>query len=448
MPAVGKQRREAAEKHMSVADGPRRKVGIEDHQAPPVAGLPARPCLPPHAGINRPGGRKTVITRGICEVVWRPSESVPPVETDFGRCAASGTDSHTTDASIPETSTDYGTGLSPGLSDLSPTSENTGLTVPTDGESAVLESDVSSETTSLPADAEDYLAICGRLFPNPKYGWSWYAKQFREPGTEILIVTRRAIDEEALEVEDRALDFHLPRQDFQLFRSPISAPTRVLDLKTGSGYWVDKVALVEESADVVGMDIAPVQRATEPNCLFLFDNFNWEWNRAPRSFDLIRGDKLLGNVQDWARLFRNSFNCLRPDGFFELCGTPFSYTSNGGAIDAWNSVSRQAYSLGNKIGCSFVIVPGVYTEYMTAAGFVDIYEEWETTEVTEFVLHDIECMLRLAWHLEGVDHEKIATSLVNWRRRLESEASSVEVQHMGTKAIRVGLGPTSFWRGR
>ncbi|KAL2014992.1 hypothetical protein VTK56DRAFT_6551 [Thermocarpiscus australiensis] len=46
MPAVGKQRREAAEKHMSVADGPRRKVGIEDHQAPPVAGLPARPCLP------------------------------------------------------------------------------------------------------------------------------------------------------------------------------------------------------------------------------------------------------------------------------------------------------------------------------------------------------------------------------------------------------------------
>lgn len=32
-----------------------------------------------------------------------------------------------------------------------------------------------SDTTSLASDTVDYLVICGRSFPNPKYGWSWYA---------------------------------------------------------------------------------------------------------------------------------------------------------------------------------------------------------------------------------------------------------------------------------
>lgn len=33
---------------------------------------------------------------------------------------------------------------------------------------------------------------------------------------------------------------------------------------------------------------------------------------------------------------------------------------------------------------------------MAAAGFVDICEKWETIEATKFVLHDIECVLRVA----------------------------------------------------
>ncbi|KAK0744809.1 hypothetical protein B0T21DRAFT_447918 [Apiosordaria backusii] len=193
-------------------------------------------------------------------------------------------------------------------------------------------------------------------------------------------------------------------QGFRLFHSPISAPTRVLDLKAGSGYWVDKVALTE-SAHVVGIDIAPVQWATEPNCSFEFDNVNWKWTRKWESFDLIRG-------------------------FLELCDTPFSYTSNAGEITSWNSVSRQARELGYKIGCSFAIHPGMYARYMAAAGFVDIREKWETIEVTEFVLHDVESVLLLAWHLEGADDEEIGTRLADWRGRLESEASSVKVRYV------------------
>jgi hypothetical protein len=67
-------------------------------------------------------------------------------------------------------------------------------------------------------------------------------------------------------------------------------------------------------------------------------------------------------------------------------------TSDGGEIASWNSVSQQGRELGKKIGCSFVISPGMYTRYMAAAGFIDIREKWETIEVTECVLRDVECV--------------------------------------------------------
>ncbi|KAH6622615.1 S-adenosyl-L-methionine-dependent methyltransferase, partial [Chaetomium tenue] len=166
---------------------------------------------------------------------------------------------------------------------------------------------------------------------------------------------------------------HIFRQEFALFRSPIDEPTSVLDLKCGSGYWADKIALVT-SAHVLGLDIAPVQHSTAPNCRFLLDSINSEWRTAPASFDLIRGSKLLGNIQDWAGLLRNSLHCLSPGGYIELCDTPFKYTSEGNAIPTWKSVSQRAHELGKKIGSSFFLTPGTYVQHMAAAGFVDVHE--------------------------------------------------------------------------
>lgn len=190
-----------------------------------------------------------------------------------------------------------------------------------------------------------------------------------------------------------------------------------------------KVALVTESATVLGIDIAPVQSAIEPNCDFEFDNVNWEWARAPESFDLIRGSKLLGNVQDWPRMVRGAYKGLIPGGFLELYDSPFSYlsASDDGAL-SWKSVSWQACELGKKTGCSFAIGPGMYTRCMAAAGFVDIQEKWETAEVTNFVLHEVESMLRLSWYLEGLDDQEIWARLAHWRGRLKSEAGSVRVR--------------------
>ena len=128
-------------------------------------------------------------------------------------------------------------------------------------------------------------------------------------------------------------------------------------------------------------------------------------------------------------MFQGTYKGLIPGSFLELYDTPFSYLSvSDEEALSWKSVSQQAHELGKKTNCSFSIAPGMYARHMVEAGFVDIKEKWETSEVTQFVLYDVESMLRLSWHLQDVDVEGIWARLADWRGRLGSEAGSVQVR--------------------
>ncbi|KXX74522.1 Trans-aconitate 2-methyltransferase, partial [Madurella mycetomatis] len=195
-----------------------------------------------------------------------------------------------------------------------------------------------------------------------------------------------------------------------------------------------QVALVHDSADVLGIDIAPVQFAAQPNCRFEFDNLNWKCNRGLGSFDLIYGHKLLGNVSDRVGLLHNAFDCLAAGGFVELCDRPFHYISKDGKTESWSFVSRQAQELGGMVGCSFVITPGAYKNDMIAAGFLDVCEEWETISVEECldsVLDEAKCFLLRKWDMEGIPHEKISRRIADLCNKLISEAKNVDVRWFG-----------------
>jgi hypothetical protein len=126
-------------------------------------------------------------------------------------------------------------------------------------------------------------------------------------------------------------------------------------------------------------------------------------------------------------LFSNSFNCLPPGGFLELCDTGFRYKSDGTAIASWKSVSQEIYEFGKKVGYSFNLYHGIYRGYIEAVGFVDVHEHWETFSANNTVIHDIGSILLLAWKREGLDDEEIRLRLARWNGLLVSEASSVKV---------------------
>ena len=65
------------------------------------------------------------------------------------------------------------------------------------------------------------------------------------------------------------------------------------------------------------MDLSPVQPAFVPgNCQFLVDDIEYEW-AYEKMFDYIHGRFLSMGIRDWPRVFRQSFQYLRPGGWVE-----------------------------------------------------------------------------------------------------------------------------------
>ncbi|KAI9689217.1 MAG: hypothetical protein M1822_000955 [Bathelium mastoideum] len=96
-------------------------------------------------------------------------------------------------------------------------------------------------------------------------------------------------------------------------------PHKVLDLGTGTGIWCIDIADQFPSANVLGVDIAPIQPSwVPPNCRFEIDDIEQEWTWPRASFDLIFSRDLLFAIRDWPKLVRQCYDHLRPGGWIEF----------------------------------------------------------------------------------------------------------------------------------
>jgi len=96
-------------------------------------------------------------------------------------------------------------------------------------------------------------------------------------------------------------------------------PQKVLDLGCGTGIWSIDFADANPSADVTGVDIAPIQpKWTSPNCHFEIDDIEQPWTWKEESFDYIFARDLLLCIRDWPRLIAQCFKHLKPGGWCEF----------------------------------------------------------------------------------------------------------------------------------
>ncbi|KAK2047206.1 methyltransferase domain-containing protein [Colletotrichum somersetense] len=125
------------------------------------------------------------------------------------------------------------------------------------------------------------------------------------------------------EQQNDAMDFnHYWVTDFlgdRLFVAPIGDnPQKVLDLGTGTGIWAIDFADQFPSADVIGIDISPIQPSwVPPNCRFQIDDFEQPWTFSD-SFDFIHARNLEGCIADLPGFFRQIYDNTRPGGWFEI----------------------------------------------------------------------------------------------------------------------------------
>jgi len=165
--------------------------------------------------------------------------------------------------------------------------------------------------------------------------------------------------------------------DGKLLIAPIEKPQRVLDLGTGTGIWAISFADEYPSAEVVGIDLSPIQPSwIPPNLKFELDDFEAPWQYAPNSFDLVHARSLAGCVADWPNLFAKTFKSLKPGGIFEVQDGVMAHlcdddTMKGTTHEKINELVAQA---SEKIGKP-MNVAHLYKQWMIDAGFVDVVEK-------------------------------------------------------------------------
>lgn len=226
-------------------------------------------------------------------------------------------------------------------------------------------SSIVSSTASLTDSILEYRNIHGRTFQASKTTEYWGPN-----------------DDKQNEGLDIAHHFITMVKDDQLFEAPISNPTKVLDVGTGTGIWAIDMAEAYPAAEIIGTDISPIQPSwVPPNCQFQIDDAQLEWTFEPGSFDFIHIRALYGSISDWTQLYQEAFNALEPGGFlenFELNITLYSDVPEirddpDHIFKQWANVFFEAM---DRIGKTARIgMDGNMRRQMADVGFVDIVEK-------------------------------------------------------------------------
>ncbi|KAL6814693.1 S-adenosyl-L-methionine-dependent methyltransferase [Trichoderma camerunense] len=112
---------------------------------------------------------------------------------------------------------------------------------------------------------------------------------------------------------------HMELVSGKLFNSPITPnPQRILDLCTGTGLWPVAVAKMYPSAEIVGLDLSPIQPLmVPPNVRFLVDDVEDEWMDRG-DYDLIHLRHSCIYLKDVDKMIRNSYSHLKEGGWLEI----------------------------------------------------------------------------------------------------------------------------------
>ncbi|EXA31408.1 hypothetical protein FOVG_17305 [Fusarium oxysporum f. sp. pisi HDV247] len=163
--------------------------------------------------------------------------------------------------------------------------------------------------------------------------------------------------------------------DDKLYQTPPRNWKRILDIGTGTGIWAIDVADEHPEAEVLGVDLSPIQPGmVPPNCRFEIDDLEKEWTFNHR-FDFIFIRSMIASFKSWPDTFSKAFENLEPGGYIEVQDNVYPLASDDGTIHNTDILkwSQLMVNAANKIGRS-ITVASKFKSMLEDAGFIDIVE--------------------------------------------------------------------------
>ncbi|KAJ5978933.1 hypothetical protein N7501_002275 [Penicillium viridicatum] len=220
--------------------------------------------------------------------------------------------------------------------------------------------DNASYTTSVTSSVLDYQYENGRRYH------SYHEGEYILPN-----------DEREQDRLDLSHHIYLMLLKGELFQAPIKNPKRVLDLGTGTGLWAIEYADTNPNSQVIGIDLSAIQPSwVPPNCRFEIDDFEQPWSYS-KPFDYIHGRELEGSIRDHDALFKQAFDNLNPNGWFEMASFDVNtYSDDGTHLGATNFLLsiKHMHESSRMFGKDMQSSPS-WKDRMKKAGFVNVRED-------------------------------------------------------------------------
>ncbi|KAM0439780.1 hypothetical protein ACHAPT_000875 [Fusarium lateritium] len=150
---------------------------------------------------------------------------------------------------------------------------------------------VTSASTSIGSSVRDYMYENGRRYHSFREG------VYNFPNDDV---------EQEREDMKHAMVKLLCSQNLHF--APIGAnPQNILDIGTGTGIWAIEMGDQYSSANVLGIDLSPIQPDwLPPNVRFMVDDVESPWLHPRNHFDYIHSRHTVMAVKDWPKLFQRA----------------------------------------------------------------------------------------------------------------------------------------------
>ena len=159
--------------------------------------------------------------------------------------------------------------------------------------------------------------------------------------------------------------------------APADDAKSILDIGTGTGIWAMDVADDHPAAQVIGIDLSPIQpTAVPPNLEFQIMDADEPWAGFEERFDFVHTRLMNGfSIKSWAFFYEQAFAALQPGGWCENQEFEVVFGCDDGTLPAdsacvrWADLWNQGIS---KFGLTGRCYPQVMKEQMEAAGFINV----------------------------------------------------------------------------